>query len=34
MVTYTIRRLLLFIPVLLGVTFLVFAIAEFTPVIR
>ncbi len=31
MVTYTIRRLLLFIPVLLGVTFLVFAIAEFTP---
>lgn len=31
MVTYTIRRLLLFIPVLLGVTLLVFAIAEVTP---
>jgi peptide/nickel transport system permease protein len=31
MITYIIRRLLLLIPVLLGVSFLVFAIAEITP---
>ena len=31
MVMYTVRRLLMLIPVLLGVTFLTFAIAQVTP---
>ena len=31
MVTYILRRILMLIPILIGVTFLVFAIAEVTP---